>query len=52
VVVGAIEISGKRADYSQGVAVELDSSAVGEVECPSNRGEGLQRRKGTSYGIT
>ena len=52
VVVGATEISGMRAYYSQGVAVELASSAVGEVECPSNQGEGLQRMEGTSVGIT
>jgi hypothetical protein len=52
VVVGAVDVAGRREDYSQGVDVELDSSAVGSVICPSNQGEGLQQMEGTSFGIT
>jgi hypothetical protein len=52
VIVGAVDIFGRRTDYSQGVAVELDSSAVGDVVCPSYQGEGLQWMSGSSFGIT
>jgi hypothetical protein len=52
VVVGAVDIFGTRTVYSQGVAAELDSSAVGDVVCPNGEGEGLQLLSGTSLGMT
>lgn len=52
VVVGAVDIFGERTFYSQGITAELDTSAVGDVVCPSGAGEGLQWRSGTSLGIT
>ena len=51
-VVGSVDASGRRRSYSQGVGDELDSSAVGDVVCPSNFGRGLQSKEGTSFGMT
>lgn len=51
-VVGSVDASGKRMGYSQGVGDDLDSSAVGDVVCPSNEGKGLQGLFGTSFGMT
>jgi hypothetical protein len=52
VVVGSVDVTGRRMDYSQGVGDDLDSSAVGDVVCPSNEGNGLQHDQGTSFGMT
>jgi hypothetical protein len=52
VVVGSVDLSGRRVDSSQGLAAELDSSAVGIVVCPSSRGAVLQQLRGTSFGMT
>jgi hypothetical protein len=52
VIVGAVNVTGQRTEYSQGVATELDSSAVGNVVCPDGNGMGLQMKQGTSFGMT
>jgi hypothetical protein len=52
VIVGAVNVTGQRTEYSQGVATELDSSAVGNVVCPDGNGMGLKMKQGTSFGMT
>ena len=51
IVVGAVEVTGSRTEYSQGTANQLSSSAVGDVICPQGNGMGLQTKSGTSFGM-
>ena len=48
-VVGGVDRSGTRGEYSQGLPAQLTVSAVGTVACASRQG-GTAARIGTSYG--
>ncbi len=50
VVVGAVQLSGIYAPYSQGLAPELTVSAAGNVFCASPGEEGASESEGTSNG--
>ena len=49
VVVGGVDTSGIRGDYSQGLPAQLTVSAVGRVACASRQG-GTVVGQGTSFG--
>jgi len=49
VVVGAVDRSGTRGDYSQGLPAQLTVSAVGRAACADRQG-GTIMREGTSVG--
>jgi len=51
IVVGAVDVNGARAWYSQGIDSELDSSAVGAVVCPHGHNDGLIQKSGTSFSM-
>ncbi|KAK2016076.1 subtilisin-like protein [Colletotrichum eremochloae] len=48
ITVGAVDVTGKRTDYSQGLPPELDTSAVGTTICASNNGNADVEKSGTS----
>ncbi|TQN69480.1 Subtilisin-like protease 3, partial [Colletotrichum shisoi] len=49
IVVGAVTKNANRAEFSQGSADQLTTSAPGYVTCASGRSDDSDKRKGTSY---
>jgi hypothetical protein len=50
IVVGGVDTSGLRGDYSQGLPEQLTVSAAGRVVCASEEGTGTATWQGTSFG--